>query len=219
MTVSPREQNAVKYCSTHKHDIGMAIRRLQTSSSVVSSSQSPLLSLLSVRGKTFHLPHLVLPRELRSNHLAGKTKVSVGKHSGVLSHELGRGAYGVVALMEVHDDPEKSSTIAIKAQSPTHCLAWEFEVMRRLEARIQAVEEDHTELPFPRPLSFISLADGGILSMTAGSKSGLNLVDLSNIYQIKLGERVPEIVVFHYVSRMLRHIENLHWHGKILVSL
>ena len=28
---------------------------------------------------------------------------------------------------------------------------------------------------------------------------------------------VPELVALHYTSKMLRLIETLHWHGKILV--
>lgn len=195
----------------------MALRRIQASSSVASDSRSPLLSLLSVHGKSFHLPHIPLPREFRAKHLSGNTKVQIGKHAGVVSRELGRGAYGVVALMDLGQGGlhNYTKTIAVKAQSPTDCLAWECDILRRLEERTKSNSEVYA---FPSPLSFISLADGGIFSMTAGSKTGLNLVDLANVYKVKLGEHVPEIVVLHYVSRMLRHIEQLHWHGKILVS-
>jgi hypothetical protein len=195
----------------------MALRRLQASSSVASNSRSPLLALLTVQGKSFHLPHIPIPREFRSKHLSGNTKVQIGKHSGVVNCELGRGAYGVVALMDVHEDAGVGAdTIAVKAQSPTDCLAWECEILRRLEDRTKVNKSG--AYVFPRPLSFISLADGGILSMTSGSKTGLNLVDLANVYKLKLGEHVPEIITLHYVSRMLRHLEQLHWHGKILVS-
>lgn len=120
----------------------------------------------------------------------------------------------MVVLMDVNDvSADGTDTIAVKAQAPTGCLAWECEILRRLEERIE--EEDGTYV-FPKPLSFVSLADGGILGMTAGSKTGFNLVDLVNIYKLKLGEHVPEIVTLHYVSRLLRHLEQLHWHGKVL---
>lgn len=208
------ELSAIDYANTHERDTKKALRHLQTSSSVASNSRAPLLSLLTNQGRTFHLPHVLLPREFRAKHLSGNTQVVVGKHSGLVSKELGRGAYGVVVLMDV-EDKDQSDTIAVKAQSPTDCLAWEYEVLRRLEDRVASKQSG--EYSFPRALSFISLADGGILSMTAGSKSGLNLVDLSNAYRIKLGEPVPELVTFHYTSRMLRHLEILHWHGKILV--
>jgi len=142
--------------------------------------------------------------------------VQIGKHAGTMRKELGRGAYGVVALMDLGEEGSKNKgTIAVKAQCPTDCLAWECEILRKLESRAKV---DDATYGFPCALSFLSLADGAILSMTAGSNSGLNLVDLANVYKLKLGEHVPEIIALHYVSRMLRHLEQLHWHGKILVS-
>lgn len=53
-------------------------------------------------------------------------------------------------------------------------------------------------------------------SMTAASESGLNLVDVVNLYKSRLGENVPELLALHYTARMLCHVETLHWHGKIL---
>ena len=35
---------------------------------------------------------------------------------------------------------------------------------------------------------------------------------------VKLQEKVPEEICFHYAARMLQHLENLHFHGKILVG-
>ena len=52
--------------------------------------------------------------------------------------------------------------------------------------------------------------------MSAASESGLNLVDVVNMYKAKLGENVPELLAIHYTARMLNHLEMLHWHGKIL---
>jgi hypothetical protein len=205
----------VEYSTIHKHDIKMTLRRLQTASSVASDSKASLLSLLSTQGKTFHLPHVLLPREFRSKSLPAKTKVCVGKHSGLVSKELGRGASGVVVLMVFDEKKNPVRGIAVKAQAPTDCLAWEYEILQRVEQRIS---KERGALAFPKAVSFISLADGGMLSMTAGSSSGLNLVDLANAYRVKLGEPVPEIVALHYTSRMLRHIELLHWHAKVLVG-
>jgi hypothetical protein len=204
--------SAVDYNATHDHDTKMSLRRLQTSSSVASNSKAPLLSLLTTQGKSFHLPHLLLPREFRGKRVSAKTEVVVGKHSGLVTKELGRGAYGVVVLIE---DNNHQDTIALKVQSATGCLAWEYEILQRVEQRVASKQSGH--YAFPRALSFISLADGGMLSMTAGSKSGLNLVDLANVYKMKLGEPVPEMIALHYTSRMLKHLELLHWHGKILV--
>ena len=132
---------------------------------------------------------------------------------GILKKELGRGAYGTVLLM---DGP--TSKIAIKAQSPTDSLAWEYEIMQRLENRL-SLSGSSGMYNFPRPLSFLSMSDGGVLSMSAASESGFNLVDLSNFYKLKIGETVPEILALHYTSIALKIIEKLHWHGKILVSI
>ena len=57
--------------------------------------------------------------------------------------------------------------------------------------------------------------------MTCRSQSGLNLVDLVNVYKMKEGALgVPELVVLHYMIQvLLKHIEALHWQGKILVSV
>lgn len=207
--------SAIDYKTQHDYDVKMALRRLQTLSTVASNSRAPLLSLLSTSGQSYHLPHVVFPREFRRKHLSANTKVVVGNHIGSISKELGRGTYGVVVLMKV-DDSNHDGTIALKAQSPTDCLAWEYEILKRVEDR--TVSQQPENYAFPKALSFISLADGAMLSMTTGSNSGLNLVDLVNVYKTKLGEPVPEIIALHYTSRMLKHLELLHWHGKILVS-
>ena len=56
--------------------------------------------------------------------------------------------------------------------------------------------------------------------MTCGSQSGLNLVDLVNVYKVKEGASgVPELVALHYTIRMLKHIEAFHWKGIILLSV
>lgn len=208
-------RTAVDYDVIHGHDIKMSLRRLQTTSSVASNSRAPLLSLLTTEGSSFHLPHLLVPRELRGKRVVPeKTKVVIGKHSGLVRNELGRGAYGVVLLMDV-EGSSNQDTIALKVQYPTDCLAWEYEILRRMEQRLSSKHSG--DFGFPRALSFISLADGGMMSMTAGSKSGLNLVDLANVYKLRIGEPVPEVIVLHYTSRMLKYVELLHWHGQILV--
>jgi len=74
---------------------------------------------------------------------------------------------------------------------------------------------------FPVALSYLSLADGALLGMTAGltkASLSLNLVDLANLYRIRFGQSgVPEILAFYYTARMLRTLEVLHWRGKVLV--
>jgi hypothetical protein len=208
------QDQGVDYGATHGDDVNTALQRLRASSSVDSSSRAPLSSLLSQQGAVYDLPDLVYPKAFRGKTVQGKTEINIGKHSGVLRSELGRGAYGVVVLMDVENDSDQS-IIAVKAQSPIDCLAWEFEILRSVEQRIRCKESGSG--PFPWALTFLALADGGVLSMTAGSKSGLNLVGLVNLYQVKLGEPIPELIALYYTSRMLKHLETLHRDGKILV--
>jgi hypothetical protein len=207
----------VEYHYTHDHDIHMATRRLSTGSEVAPDICAPLYSLLISGGKIFRLPNEVLPKQLQRKRSVCNFEVSVGKHKGIIRKELGRGAYGVIFLV-ICPGKEEDNAIAVKVQTPTDSLAWEFEVLQRLEHRM-SLHFPGGWHGFPRPLSFISLADGGIMSMTAASVSGLNLVDLSNFYKLTLGEPVPEIIAMHYTSLALMIIEKLHCCGKILVRI
>jgi len=201
---------AFEYQKVHNHDVQMALRRLQTSSMVAADSRTPLFSLLVPKSKAYYFPACVLPKQLRKSRLTINTEIAVGKHSGILTKVLGNGAYGRIFLMN-----GTNGKIAIKVQSPTDCLAWEYEILQRLEKRILSRSRCYT-FWFPRPFAFLQVADGAILSMSAVSDSGLNLVDLSNFYKLKLGQTVPEIIALHYTSVALRIVEELHWHGKIL---
>jgi len=196
----------------------IALKRLQSKPDIPDHHAS-LFSLLISNGKAFYLPGAALPKQLRRKHIVSNTKVVVGKHGGlVLRKELGRGAYGRVVLMNTPDSLH-CSTVAIKVQSPTGSLAWEYTVLQRLERRILHDGKQDFDYAYPRPVSFISLADGGLLSMSAASETGFTLVDLSNFYKLKVGSTVPELLALHYTSIALRIIEQLHWHGKILVSV
>jgi hypothetical protein len=53
--------------------------------------------------------------------------------------------------------------------------------------------------------------------MTAGSDSGMTLIDVVNTYK-KITGNVPELLAIYYTSRMLKHLELLHRYGKVLVS-
>ena len=211
------QKSEIDYAHFLSHNIQMALRRLETRSDVVPDSRSPLFSLLLSKGKAFHLPNSLLPKQLRRKHISCNTEVAVGKHGGLLlEKELGQGAYGRVILMNVPSN-HQGDTMAIKVQSPTDSLAWEYLLLQRLEERLISDGKADLHYAFPRPMSFISFADGGILSMSAASRSGLNLVDLSNFYKLKLGKPVPELIALHYTSIALKIIEKLHWYGKILV--
>jgi hypothetical protein len=197
-------------------NIKTALTHLQTKPDLPDYDKPSLSRLLSGR-KVFHFPSVALPKQLRRKHLVSNTEVLFGTHGGLfLKKELGRGTFGRVFLVNTLDTRNRR-TVAIKVQSPTDSLAWEFVVLQRLEKRILLNRKQAIDYAFPRPINFISLADGGILNMSAVSETGLNLVDLSNFYTLKLGKPVPELIAFHYTSVALRIIEQLHWHGKILV--
>ena len=217
--MNSRHQKVVRpasldYLKIHELDSQQALNTLQQTS-IVPHSDVPLASLLASSSDSFDLPHMLVPRVLRRKAvIPSKTELSIGgKYSGHICNELGRGAYGVVVLMKKHKSEE---VLAVKSQTPTSCLALEFQLLRKLQQRVGS---NQCCYPFPQPLSFVSLADGGILSMTAGSRSGLNIVDLSNAYKVKLGDTVPELLALHYTSRMLKHVETLHSRGRVLVSL
>ena len=207
------QKTEVDYSTHIAEDTRNALRELQRKPNIPDLKTPFRLRLLS-RGKVFHFPTIAIPKQLRRKHIVLNTNVSFGNHGGlVLKKELGRGTFGRVILI----DTQNSGTIAIKIQSSVDSLAREFLVLQRLEQRMLQIGKQPDKYAFPRPINFISLADGGILSMSAASETGLNLVDLSNFYTLKLGKSVPELLAFHYTSVALRIIEELHFCGKILV--
>jgi hypothetical protein len=217
-------EGAVDYIALHKDDIRSSLRKLDQEARKNStrrpfsrdSEEMDLGSMLSTRGTVRDLPTQAMPRALRKKTSTQGSEIIVGSKSGVIKHELGRGSYGVVVILET--DNADCGVVAVKAQAPTDCLAWEFEVMRRLKERVSPhfTSTPAAPFPFPEPFSFVSLADGGLLGMTAGSTTGMNLVDIVNVYKTCEGGPVPELIAIHYTARMLKHIETLHWHGKIL---
>ena len=70
-------------------------------------------------------------------------------------------------------------------------------------------------LPFPKAFSYVKYDNGALLCTSAGSSSGINLLDLVNVYKLKK-EPIPELIAIHHTSRMLLHVETLHSVGKIL---
>ena len=208
-----RKRSHADYKSLHNDDVNLSLRHLNNAahpmvdSTPFADPETDLVATLSKKGSVVELPNQALPRGLRRKTSTQGEEIKVGSRTGIVKQELGRGSYGVVVLL----DSEREGVIAVKAQSPTDCLAWEYIVMKRLEERCRI-----EPYPFPRPLSFVSLADGAMLGMTAGSQNGMNLVDISNVYKVQEGCQVPELIALHYTAMMLKHIETLHWHGQIL---
>jgi len=210
------------YSKLHKDDIRLALRQLQVEArqlvvrGVVRPRDTDLTRVLSTKGYVDDLPKQSMPRALLQSTSAKGAKIVLGDRCGVVKEELGKGSYGKVVLMESKDDPTVG-VVAVKAQAPTDCLGLEYVILKAVEERVEPYCEGR--FPFPKALSFVSVANGGLLGMTNGSQSGINLVDLVNVYKVLEDTAIPELIALHYTILMLKIIEALHWHGKILVRV
>jgi hypothetical protein len=212
MTINFGTQDAVDYEKALKATAVEAIRRIKDASSGSVEQCSSLIYVLSTKS-VYDVPKYVLPRIFKKKLLDKGSEIKIGYSKGTVQRELGRGANGVVVLLSV--DSEANASVAVKAQASTSTLAMEFEILKRIEDRIgkRWSPEQASPFPFPRPLSFVALADGGMMSMTAASESGLTLVDLVNLYR-QCNEKIEDLVPLHYATRMMHHLELLHGHGK-----
>lgn len=216
MTIRFPQGGAIDYLSLHHRNMTDSVNRVKLNASGSLPDAKSLSNALSSRLMNYDLPTHVLPRPLKRGTFQPGTQLTLGCSTATVDRELGRGAYGVVVLLK---DAGQFNTgaIAVKSQSPIGCLAWEYEILKKVEDRVRKSSQQVAgRLPFPSALSFVSVADGAMLAMSAGSRSGLNIVDLVNVYA-KLGEQVPEIVALHYTARMLHHLGVLHWHAKVMV--
>jgi len=212
---------AVDYEINRKNDMKSAIQRLSSKSVSFPKNRKSLEKILTTEKFVCNLPSHVLPHNLRlqKSAVASGTGIVLGRSSASVKRELGRGAYGCVLLLESEGN-QSDAKAAVKAQSPVGSLAWEYEILERLRDRFRSKFGESKRVPFPAPLSFVSLADGALLTMEAVSTSGLNFIDLINVHRQIRGEpALPEILALHYVSRMLEALEHLHWFGNVLVSL
>ena len=110
---------------------------------------------------------------------------------------------------------ESGQNNALKIQAPIGSLAHEYTLLRQIEKRVQA--DPSGFYPFPRSQALYAFSEGGLFSMTAGSDSGMTLIDVVNTFK-KMTGSVPEQVALYYTSRMLKHLESLHQDAKVLVS-
>ena len=213
--------NAVDYRQAHRGNIKSALSRLRQSASDSIGRVTSLSELMSARHLVYDVPAYVQPRVFKAKLVDRGTEIRIGASSGTVAQELGRGAYGVVVLM--NGENQSDGKLAVKGQTDAETLAWEYEILKKVESRIEpklGIQQNRTNrvFPYPKPIAFAALAahSGGIMSMTAASNSGLNLVDVVNVYKVRQGSSVPELIALFYATRMMNHLENLHWHGKIL---
>lgn len=207
------EPSIQDYNSCHAQDIELSLKRVIASAARCIPRSTSLAAVLRDYRTSCHLDSHTLPRPLKRLHNIEDVEIKLDQCSGRVKQELGRGAYGVVVLL----DGDGQDDIAVKVQSPSGCLGHEYDILRKVEERVQYNNSSGRQ-KFPCALSFISFADGALLAMTAASLSGFTLIDLVNLYSAH-GENIPEIIAIYYTAKMLDHIEMLHWKAKVLVSL
>eukprot|EP00559_Dactyliosolen_fragilissimus_P004636 CAMPEP_0184860566 /NCGR_PEP_ID=MMETSP0580-20130426/5433_1 /TAXON_ID=1118495 /ORGANISM="Dactyliosolen fragilissimus" /LENGTH=922 /DNA_ID=CAMNT_0027357717 /DNA_START=75 /DNA_END=2840 /DNA_ORIENTATION=+ len=206
------DPNAIEYAKMHDNQLVDALKKLLKTNDhlTIYDRQSELL-----------------PKSLCKGAKLG-TIIDMGGCELEVKNELGTGAYGTVLLCSSLDNSSFSGQdIALKFQKPTGSLAFEYEILKTIEKRNSEYEESLIKTrfsrrktksksisyhQFPKALSFIGFKNGGILGMTAGSSSGVNLIDIVNIHHFS----VPELIAIYYTSRMLMHLETLHFCCNIL---
>lgn len=214
-TTYHHDAEPLDYTKVHLDNLNISLEFAQNHSCSCLPKGKSLFSTFSVSGRIYDLKKHVLPRLLKQSIVPDGTCVKISTCSGKVKRQIGRGKHGIVAILD--NEKNCNSHIVIKTRSPTTSLAWEFDVLRKLEMRVRPHWKQQYPLPFPVEVSLILLADGAILGMKASSLSGFNLLSLANIYR-RHGIVMPEILVLHYTSIMLHTLEVLHWHGKVLVS-
>lgn len=225
------DQSAVDYKTRHQKDIAeaMVLTMHEANTQVCTESQisSDPLSRSSISDRR----DIPMPKGLLDKKPKKGTELILAGHKVILKHELGRGAYGVVMLCytptydffktksthsSTNKNDPKERVVAMKIQSPTGSLAWEYLILKRLFKRLTHSGLDVSSYPFPNAAAFANYSNGAVLGMTAGSNSGLTLLDIVNLHKSSGLGPVPELLAVHYTARMLEHLESLHRHGKIL---
>ena len=200
--------DAIDYLTKHKDDMESAMRKCVT----LASSSSSDFHIFDYRKQS-------IPREfLRKSFSTGFTIDLLDNRKVKIIHELGRGVHGVVLLCKddvCSESIDSCQNGALKIQAPIGSLAHEYSVLLRLEERIRL--DSSGFYPFPQSQALYAFKEGGLFVMTAGSDSGMTLLDVVNTCNKSIGS-VPEMVAIYYTSRMLRHLECLHRKGRILVS-
>lgn len=201
VAIASKKRDAIAYDERHKQDTVTAMRECMTEAAATRSQ----FAIFDNRKDP-------MPKALLRPSFSSGTKIVLsGRDPVIISNELGRGVYGVVLLCS--DGAGESD--ALKVQAPIGSLAHEYSILLRIEDRIKLNANEF--YPFPRSLALYAYSEGGLFSMTAGSDSGMNLIDVVNTYK-KITGNVPEQIAIYYTSRMLKHIEMLHRCGKVLVS-
>lgn len=217
--IVPPDSHTYQYTEIHTRNVKEAITRLKTSSTMGSfPRRKNLTSVLSTPGCVYDLPTCVLPRSFKQGNIQVGTEFAIDFRHAIVDQVLHQNSNEIQVVLN-EDGPSGAGPISMKSQSPMGCLAWEYEVLRKINDRVQneVPISISAATPFPTALSFVFLADGAILTTLMESKSRYrSLSDLKRVYDMT-GEEMPEVLILHYTARMLYSIEMLHWHAKVLV--
>ncbi|GKY99718.1 hypothetical protein MPSEU_000925800 [Mayamaea pseudoterrestris] len=205
-------KGSISHSKHFESEIKSAVQRLKARGRGHFPVGASLTEVLASEGLIVTCPSEVIPRVFKTPKISNGTEITFGKKKAIIKCELGRGAFGIVVLLETG---AAGNTIAVKVQQPTESLAVEYEIMSKITERLHS-RESAAMAYFPRPLAYLAAASGAMMSMTAASSSGVSVVDLVNVYKTRLKCNVPGILALHYTSRMLHHLELLHWRAKIL---
>lgn len=200
----------IDYATLHGKNITTALINM-TRRALVQSKQSNLNAKIVLNRVKFPLPRGLQKRFKQD------AKIDIGGQEIIVKNKLGSGSYGTVILCSLLSSPQNN--IAMKVQEEPRSLAWEYEILNKIENRIKKQigrgnRKESYNAAFPAALTFTMFSDGATMGMTPGSCTGLNLLDIVNTHK----GSVPELLAIHYTSRMLKHIETLHLKAKVLVS-
>lgn len=118
-----------------------------------------------------------------------------------LLHELGRGGYGYVYLIE---DGSSGKLRALKIESPSN--RWEFYILHQIHRRL-VCEPNYKQKYFIRAEALYYFKDESFLVMDYCSQS--TLLDVVNIFKNQ-GSMVDEVLVIFFAIELMKMLETLH---------
>jgi hypothetical protein len=112
------DDTALNYSEVHSEDISSAIQRLKREAVGQLPQSTRLATLLSKMDQVYDLQTHTLPRPLKGTQELKAATIRVGHSSGRIKRILGRGSYGVVALLD--DGGAEILYLRIIIQRPCH---------------------------------------------------------------------------------------------------
>lgn len=122
-----------------------------------------------------------------------------------LRHELGRGGYGFVYLIETGTTGEWK---ALKVESPSS--KWEFYILNQIHRRLILLDSSVKSF-FVKPESLYYFQDESYLIMDYCPQG--TVLDIVNYYKNNESTSVDEVLCVHLAVELLKAVQNLHMMG------